>query len=536
MEATLAPPIDVEKAAILIVDDRPDGLFTLQAVLEAPGYHLIEARSGFEALAHLRRHKDIAVILLDVQMPRLDGFNTARLIKKIDGCEDIPIIFVTAINKDDSHIYRGYASGAVDYIFKPFDPEILRSKVAVFVDLHRKTKKIKEQALRLQESERRERERAMAQMEIDHLRRYKYLADAIAHIIIKVDSDTRPQLFNRPWYEYTGFTLEESEKNWLAAFNPDDAARLFDVWKQAMQTRTDFEIEARLRDRATQLDRWFLIRASAERNSLNETTGWILTCTDIHERKKAEEENRRLLREGQETLAMLKERSRALERSNHELEQFAYVASHDLQEPLRKITNYTDLLRIYAEEWINEKTGRYLDIIIDNVKRMNQLICDLLQLSRVGNYEDGDVDVQKEVASVVEALCDPQEVEVTIGSLPTIKGSATEIRQLFQNLIGNAIKFKNKEEAPKIEITAQQKEDVWTFAVKDNGIGIPPEYQERIFIIFQRLHSKHDYPGTGIGLAICKKIVESYGGKIWVESEVMKGSTFYFTLPAIRQA
>ncbi len=232
----------------------------------------------------------------------------------------------------------------------------------------------------------------------------------------------------------------------------------------------------------------------------------------------------------------LAERSKELARSNEELEKFAYVASHDLQEPLRTITSYTQLLEKRYQGKFDPDADEFFGFIVDGASRMRQLITDLLTYARVGSKPKSleptncDTLLNSALSNLQAALHDSQGV-VTYDPLPSVMADSTQLSQLFQNLIGNAIKFRGKE-PPRVHISAKQQGGDWVFSVSDKGIGIEPEYVERIFIIFQRLHSRSEYSGTGIGLAVCKKIVERHGGRIWVESEPQKGSTFYFTLPA----
>ena len=225
-----------------------------------------------------------------------------------------------------------------------------------------------------------------------------------------------------------------------------------------------------------------------------------------------------------------------LARSNADLEQFAYVASHDLQEPLRMVTAYTQLLAERYRGQLDENADKFIGYASEGAQRMQVLIQDLLAFSRVGRngVTSGSVDCNAVIAEVLLGL-DPAIQEsgatVTYGELPAVWADRTQVAQVFQNLIGNAIKFRGKE-PPVISTQAEKADQRWLFRVSDNGIGIAAEYAENIFVVFQRLHARSEYPGNGIGLAICKKIVERYGGKIWMESEVGSGSTFKFTLPS----
>ncbi|HET7819595.1 MAG TPA: PAS domain S-box protein [Bacteroidia bacterium] len=231
----------------------------------------------------------------------------------------------------------------------------------------------------------------------------------------------------------------------------------------------------------------------------------------------------------------LKNYAARLEISNKELEQFAYVASHDLQEPLRNITNFIILLEESLQEKLNEESKEFLTIITKSTDRMKTLIRELLNFSRIGrNRTIRKIDynkVVKEVLLDMDFIIRENKAKIQVSNLPITNGNEIEIKQLFQNLISNAIKFKKKDTIPEINIRCIEKKEELEFSVSDNGIGIKEEYLKKIFLIFQRLHTEEEYPGTGIGLSTCKKIVELNDGKIWVSSSPGNGSTFYFTLP-----
>jgi two-component system sensor histidine kinase/response regulator len=226
----------------------------------------------------------------------------------------------------------------------------------------------------------------------------------------------------------------------------------------------------------------------------------------------------------------------ALRRSNTELEQLAYVASHDMQEPLRMVASYLQLVAQRYQGRLDADADEFIGYAVDGAKRMQALINDLLAYSRIGTkarpFEPTDCNaVVKTALAQLRIAIDESGAEVAVGALPTVPGDATQLLQLFQNLIGNAIKFRGGGRPPKVDVSAEPHADGWCFAVRDNGIGIAPEYFERVFVLFQRLHGRTEYAGTGIGLAICKKIVERHGGRIWVESTPGEGAVFRFTTP-----
>lgn len=233
----------------------------------------------------------------------------------------------------------------------------------------------------------------------------------------------------------------------------------------------------------------------------------------------------------------LKKLTEELTRSNAELEQFAYIASHDLQEPLRKIASFTELLSRKYKGHFDAQADKYVEYVVDGATRMQTLIQDLLAYSRIGKGELalGPVDFISVMKQVMDNLAESVRESgavVAWNGLPTGCANVTQMTQLLQNLVGNAVKYRKKGAVPHIDITARKENNAWLFAVKDNGIGMDPQYAQRIFEIFQRLHTRAEYPGTGIGLAVCKKIVERHQGKIWVESQLGQGATFFFTLPA----
>ena len=370
------------KVNILLVDDNPGKLLTLETILTGLGQNLVKARSAQEALWQLMR-QEFAVLLLDVQMPDMDGFELAALIRGHQRYAHIPIIFISAVNRSEMHIFKGYALGAVDYL-DTLIPEVLRAKVAVFVDLFKKTAEVRQ------------------------------------------------------------------------------------------------------------------LNAELERR--------------------------------------VEERTGELRRSNEELQQFAYVASHDLQEPLRMVTSYVQLLAQRYQGQLDSEAQEFIGYAVEGAQRMKALIDDLLAYSRVNIRErlvvptDSGAVLQQTLQNLHIQIAESG-ATVTADPLPTVSTDRMQLGLLWQNLLSNALKFRGQE-PPRVHVSARRQGNEWVFSVRDNGIGMEPRHTERIFQMFQRLHTRQEYPGTGIGLAICKKIVERHGGRIWVESEPGQGTTFFFTLPA----
>jgi len=264
-----------------------------------------------------------------------------------------------------------------------------------------------------------------------------------------------------------------------------------------------------------------LLSASLMKDKDSGSLGVVCVVQDIRQRKEAEEKLRMFTLE--------------LERSNHELEEFAYVASHDLREPLRMVASYVQLLQRRYQDKLDKDASDFIGFAVDGVDRMQKLIDALLMYSRIGRNKKPTRVVNCESAlrialANLQVAIEDARGQVTHDPLPAVIGEEVLFVQLFQNLVGNALKFRGANDAA-VHISARDQEREWFFCVQDNGIGIDPQYKDKVFVIFQRLHSRDEYAGTGIGLAVCKKIVEFHGGRIWVESQVGQGAAFYFTIP-----
>jgi PAS domain S-box-containing protein len=332
--------------------------------------------------------------------------------------------------------------------------------------------------------------------------------------------------FNRQWAEILGYGSTETDipvKEWVKLLPPDDFAAASTAMNQHLEGRAaQYEAEFRIR-RPNGEDLWVMDRGKVmERDSKGLPLTAAGTHLDITARKESEAE-----------LAAAVEQ---LARSNTELEQFAYVASHDLQEPLRMVANFTGLFGKRYADIVDDKGKEYIRLACEASARMQQLISDLLAYARAGQREERyeEIDGNREFAKVLDILREPVETRnaaVTAGDLPKLRMSAVGFSQLLQNLVGNALKYTARDIRPRIQVSAVEQGEFWLFTVADNGIGIEDRYLERIFAPFKRLHGKGEYSGTGIGLAICRKVVEGHGGRIWAESVPGEGSRFLFTLP-----
>ncbi len=414
---------DKPEVKLLVVDDREDNLFSIETILDRSGYTIVKANSGRAALKILLKEWDFTLILMDVQMPDLNGFETASMIYERDRLKNIPIIFITANDYGDENIFKGYQLGGVDYIYKPINPDLLRAKVAVFVELYHKNHELRLQEQRLKET-----------------------------------------------------------------------------------------------------------NASLER--------------EINERKNSENMVKELNRQLLENIQQLKA-------SNEELERFAYVASHDLQEPLRKIIVFGGRLFKEYNNRLDEEGRSFLDRMLKASERMQMLIRNLLAFSRSSTTTDAveEVDLNlllSTVLSDLEVMIEQKAAVIDVGELPKIKAVAAQFRQVFQNLIINALKFSRDGIVPRIEIRAElvkgieipdvvdkekYSDSFCRIFIRDNGIGFDTKYTDQIFMAFKRLHTYDQFEGTGIGLSICKKIVERHSGYISAVSEEDQGSTFIITLP-----
>lgn len=517
---------------ILIVDDRPENILPLKKILELHSFSVDTAESGEEALKKVLK-TNYAVIILDVQMPGMDGFEVANAIAGFSKSKDTSIIFLSAVNTEKKFITRGYTSGGVDYLTKPVDPDILVLKVKTLYRLYRQQQELRE----TQQSLQKEVEvRKQAQEEIaGRMQELRLVLASLPQMAFTVAPDGQIEYVNEHWFRYS------TDPTAFPTAHPDD--RCYKEWPNYLEKGIEFTREIRLKELETGDYRYHLLRILPIKQQ-GVLVRWVGTFTDIHPQKLAAE----LLE--QEVEIRTKEllvKNLELERSNHELQQFTWVVSHDLKEPLRKIQILNDLVK---ERFLSEipEAVSYMDRSINSSARMSSLISDLLaysQLSTPALFQPTDLNgIIKEILADFDELIAKKKAVIKVDLLPTIDTIPGRIRQVFQNLISNALKFSKPDVSPVITITSEPvKEktidgetgidgDFYRITVSDNGIGFDERFVDRIFVIFQRLASRTSYEGTGIGLAIAKKNMDKHNGIISAKSQLGEGSQFILILPA----
>lgn len=520
---------------ILIVDDRPENIFSLQKLLELNQFKVDTASSGEDALRKILKNTYF-LIILDVQMPGMDGFEVAEAITGYSKSRDIPIIFLSAVNTDKRFITRGYSSGAYDYITKPFDPDILLLKVKTFYRLQQQTRELNEAQKTLREEiEVRKQAQAGLHQSVEELRS---VLESIPQIAFTSDAAGSIEFVNRYWYQYS-FGKD------MYPQTAQDSPAIHQCIRQAVTSGNQKECEVKIRPLKTEEYRTHLLTMTPVKKN-NSILKWVGIFTDIHEQKMA---NQVLEQRVNERTQELLKANKELEVSNHELQQFAYVASHDLKEPLRKIQVFSHLVK---GKFLGDNPDAigYMDRLIHSSERMNKLITDVLNYSKLsisGEFEKTNINlIIQEIMVDMELLIGEKAAIIHVGHIPELEVIPSQIRQVFQNMISNALKFSNRNERPVIHIRATLINDrdlrgtpsptgaYCRITVTDNGIGFNEIYIEKIFSIFQRLHSREQYEGTGIGLAIVKKIIDTHNGLINAESEEGKGATFIMVLPVLQ--
>lgn len=517
---------------ILIVDDRPENIIPLKKILELHRFAVDTAESGEEALRKVLK-TDYSVIILDVQMPGMDGFEVANAMSGFSRTRDTSIIFLSAVNTEKKFITKGYTSGGIDYITKPADPDILVLKVKTLDKLYHQQQELRatQDSLRKEIQVRRQAEEALAQ----RMQELQAVLATLPQIAFTISPNGQLEYVNEHWYQYSG------DAKTFPATHPDDE-QVYLEWKQALWQGVEFVREVRLRELASQQYRYHLLRIIPVEQE-GSRIRWIGTFTDIHPQKQAAEilEQQVAIRTRE-----LLQKNAELEQTNHELQQFTWVVSHDLKEPLRKIQLLNDTIK---ERFLNDNPEAvfYLERSIHSSARMAELIKDLLTYSQLSVPEPF---APTNLNNLVEDLLTDFDEQIhkagatiTVESLPELDAVPMRLRQVFQNLISNALKFTKPNQPPDIRIRAERiatrsldgapdnDGPFCRITVTDNGIGFDEKFLNRIFIIFQRLHSRSNYEGTGIGLAIAKKNIDKHHGLISAYSQPNEGATFVLVLP-----
>ncbi len=506
---------------ILMVDDHAPNLVALDAILQPLGQELVKAHSGKEALRELLEG-DFALILMDVQMPGMDGMETARLIKERTRNRHIPIIFLTAIAKDPSYIFRGYKEGAVDYMLKPFDPEILRAKAAVFVDLWRKGEMLRQQQAMLRAQE-------LIELERRNEMRFRGLTDSMPQCVWAARADGEIYYCNRVWRDYAG---PEAGISFFDALPDEEIVEVKTSWRDAVHSGRPLEREQRLLRHDGQW-RWHLARMVPERDERGHIAGWICTATDIDQHKRTEQANQKLLLSEKEARAQA-------EVANRTKDEFLATVSHELRTPLNAILGWTRMLRTGAVE--PRSMARVLETIERNARAQTQLVEDILDVSRIiagkmrVNIQKTDLHlVARSALDAVRPAAEAKGLQLVCELEPDSAefcGDPDRLQQVIWNLLANAIKFTPRE--GKVELRLRRVQSQLEICVEDNGMGIPADFLPHVFDRFRQADSSitRTQGGLGLGLAIVRHLVEVHGGTVSAHSEGEgKGSRFVVRLP-----
>jgi PAS domain S-box-containing protein len=501
------------QASILLVDDRPANLLALEAILDPLGQRLVRAVSGEEALKHVSE-EDFAVILMDVRMPGMDGLRAVELIKQREQSASIPIILLTAVSLESSDVVSGYARGVVDFLLKPFDPEILRSKVSVFLDLYLKEQMIKRQAALLRNRDREAFERRNEQ-------RFRSLMDALPQCVWVAGSDLLFYYSNRRAIEYIGMPVREPVpfSRLLEFVHPEDRTQAQAEWEVATGSERTVEVQVRFKRDSDGEFRWFLIRGVPERDESDRVTRWIVSATDIDTEHEA---------------------LRRVEAASQMKEEFLAVVSHELRNPLNAIKGWTQLLRSGSLD--QAKVSKALETIERNVDLQTVLIKDILDISSIIRGKLHLMLRTLRLAPLVEAAvaairptAEAKRVELKYeidAQLDIVSGDADRLQQVFWNLLSNAIKFTPRGGSVTVRLT--QHDQGLAVMVRDTGQGISPGFLPYVFERFRQAESSitRVQGGLGLGLAIVRHLVEMHGGQVKAESEgVNKGAAFWVFLP-----
>ena len=485
---------------ILIVDDKPENIFSLQKILELSHFTVDTALSGEEALRKVLKN-EYSLIILDVQMPGMDGFEVAEALSGYSKAKHTPILFLSAVNVDKRFIFKGYESGAVDYLTKPVDADILMLKVKTFNRLYQQTKELIDIHKALQEEVE---FRKHAQEEAsESAQKLRSTIEAIPQLAFTMKADGQIEYTNSQWMKYAGSPTE-----W-PGISKEDLPRFEEAWKKARRTERPAEIEVRVKKPGANELTWFLMRAIPLKEN-DKVHKWVGTFTDINEQKEVEKKK----------------------------DEFIGIASHELKTPLTSIKAYFQLIeRTVVEVTQNEEVRKYISKAAQQLEKLNQLIADLLDVSKI---ERGKIKFNKTIFDFDQLLNSTVEgIQQTHPSYTITKrgatnsavyGDANRIEQVIINYLTNAIKYSPNSKEINIDVGVTEHNEV-EVRVQDHGIGISKDKQEKVFQKFFRAEDSEKFQGLGIGLYICAEILKRHGGTYGVESEPDKGSLFYFTLP-----
>ena len=501
------------RANILLVDDRPANLLALEAILAPLKQRLVRALSGAEALERLSK-EDYAVILMDLRMPEMDGLRTTELIKQSERCARVPIIFLTAVSLDPLDVISGYERGAVDFLLKPFEPTILRSKVSVFVDLFLKEQTIRRQAAQLHQREREALERRSEM-------RFRSLIDAMPQCVWAARLDKMFHYWNKQAADYTGIPvgLSVPVSALLEKTHPDDRARGENLWSDLVHNERPFEGKLRLRRASDGAYRWHLARGLPQPDESGAIVGWLIAATDIDSEEEA--------------LAKAEAASRMKD-------EFLATVSHELRNPLNAINGWTRLLRSGTLD--AAKTAKALEVIERNAGFQAGLIDDILDVSRIvqGRIKISFrplrfVPIIESALAAIRPTADAKGVKLESeldGFSDFVRGDADRLQQTVWNLLSNAVKFTPRE--GKVTVRLGRESGALRLAVSDTGQGISPAFLPFVFERFRQADSSTTrvHGGLGLGLAIVRHFVELHGGSVKAESAGEGlGATFVITLP-----
>jgi signal transduction histidine kinase/DNA-binding response OmpR family regulator len=522
---------------ILIVDDKSENIFALKKVLEINNFNVDTALSGEDALKKVLKNS-YSLIILDVQMPGMDGFEVAETLSGFGKAKDIPIIFLSAVSTDKKFITRGYISGGIDYVAKPVDPDILLLKVKTFHRLYEQARELKsiQSELRLEVEARKKAQFEQNRKTLE----LQSILETIPQIAFTANSAGNIEFVNEHWYIYS------DNKNVFPVVFDNNKLPVPGFWKRSILSGMPVSVEICIKKLYDNEYRYHLLNLVPVKDE-SEIVKWVGTFTDIQKQKEATEI---LEKRVEERTSELQKINDTLETSNVDLQQFASVVSHDLKEPLRKIQVFGCLVRDRFENGLDPQVSVYVDKIVASSARMTNLINDLLDFSRLSaesKFQHSDLnDIINGIEADLEVLINEKHAIFNIGKLPQIEVVPGLIRQVFLNMMVNALKFTRLDQAPIVNISAEliARKDVNGLAdvhgnycriiISDNGIGFEEIYLEKIFAIFQRLHSREEYEGTGIGLAIAKKIVDKHNGLITAKSKVGEGASFIVVLPVFQ--